>query len=179
MSVVWSSPEDYQSAVQNPKRYISDTRLHSAQVETRKLGVLTAPYPRSGNFGAVYKFINQRQAYALKVFLKTQPDREQRYQHPKRYRGYFDERLDHFAALVILLSLASLNRARWQRYHTDDNCLIVKESDLLDPAQSPMLTELSQSADAPLRKLASLLRAASGSLNAISPFGQVVADPDP
>ena len=47
------------------------------------------------------------------------------YQHPKRYRGYFDERLDSFAALVILLSLACLDAKRWQRYHTDDDSLII------------------------------------------------------
>ncbi len=35
---------------------------------------------RSGNFGAVYRFNGGRQAYALKVFDKAQPDRQQRYQ---------------------------------------------------------------------------------------------------
>jgi DNA-binding CsgD family transcriptional regulator len=304
MSTVWPSPEDYQSAVQNPTRYLSDTRLHSAQVETRKLGALIAPYPRSGNFGAVYKFTKQHQAYALKVFIKAQPDREQRYQlidqhlkqqsassglvsfgydpqgilvkgrryptlvmdwvegqtldnylaeafrhndqiangrlcqawaelvlklsaqrvahgdlqhgnilvlpggalrlvdydglfvptmrqaglraaeiglpayqHPQRNRGYFDERLDDFAALVILLCLASVDRERWQRYHTDDNCLILKESDLVHPERSPVFAELSQSPDAPVKKLANMLKAAASSgLDAIPPFNQVVAD---
>jgi DNA-binding CsgD family transcriptional regulator len=300
----WPTRDDYQSAVLNPQRNLRDTRLHAAQVEMRQMGVIRVPFPRSGNFGAVYKYNAARQSYALKVFAGTQPDRERRYrlvdqhfksrppspslvsfgyepegirvngrwfptlvmdwvegkpldlylverlqqrgqvdnralceawvkvmlglkalgvahgdlqhgnvlvlpdgslklvdydgmfvpamrqagltaaeiglpayQHPKRYRGYFDHRLDDFAALVILLSLAALDQERWRRYHTDDNCLIVKESDLLNPEQSPLLAELSRSADAPLKKLATLLKAASaGGLDAIPPFEQVAAD---
>src|SRR5262249_6439333 len=45
------------------------------------------------------------------------------YQHPKRNPGYFDERLDCFAGLLILLSLAAADAGRWRRYHTDDNSL--------------------------------------------------------
>jgi hypothetical protein len=301
---VWPSRDDYQAAVIHPARNLKDSRLHTLQVETRKMGVMSAPYPRSGNFGAVYKFSDGPKAYALKVFDKAQPDREQRYtlvdrhlkttwaspslvsfhydqqgilvggrwypclvmdwvegptldrhlaaalgqrgqadnralcqawvdlvlslierrvahgdlqhgnilvlpdgslklvdydgmfvpemrqagltaaeiglpayQHPKRYRGYFDERLDDFAALSILLSLAAVDAGRWQRYHADDNCLIVRESDLLRPDQSPLIRELAQSPDAPLRKLAMMLKAASlAPLDAIPSFKQVIAD---
>ncbi|MFQ5855309.1 MAG: hypothetical protein ACE5LU_06675, partial [Anaerolineae bacterium] len=287
-SGVWPARDDYQNAVRNPKRNVKDRRLQATQVETTHLGVLEVPFPRSGNFGAVYKFSNRHQAYALKVFDKAQPDRQLRYQlihqhlstqpkppslvsfsydeqgilvngrwypalvmdwaegqlldeylretlnrhgqvdnrllcqawielvlglqqrrvahgdlqhgnilvmpdgalnlvdydgmfvpamrqqgltaaeiglpayqHPKRYRGYFDERLDNFAALVILLSLASLDGYLWHRYHTDDNCLVVREPDLLRPNQSALLTELTQSPDAPVRKLAVILKAAA------------------
>lgn len=300
----WPTRDDYQSAVLHPQRNVKDARLHATQVEMRQLGMLSVPFPRSGNFGAVYKFIAPSQSFALKVFASTQPDREQRYrlidaylksqatsshlvsfsydqagirvqgrwyptlimdwiegatldtfllqtlqqrgqvdnralcqawvdlmlnvserrlahgdlqhgnilvlpngamklvdydgmfvpamkaagltaseiglpayQHPKRYRGYFDERLDHFAALVILLSLASVNKPRWQRYHTDDNCLLVRESDLLHPEQSPLLNELTRTAEAPLKKLANILKAASiGSLDAIPSFQQLTQD---
>ena len=304
-SRVWPSRDDYQNAVLNPKRNLKDPRLHSTQVETKlQMGTLKLPSPRSGNFGAVYKFSNQRQSYALKVFDKAQPDRQLRYrsidehldkqsksphlvsfgyeeqgilvngrwypallmdwaegqllddyldetltqrgqvdnrmlcqawvdlmlslaqrhiahgdlqhgnilvmpdgtlklvdydgmfvpamrqhdltaaeiglpayQHPKRDRSYFDERLDNFAALVVFLSLACVDRNRWQHYHTDDNCLIVREPDLRRPQQSPLLTELSQSPDAPVRKLGVLLKAAAqGSLDAIPAFSHVVTD---
>lgn len=299
---IWPSRDDYQIAVRQPQRHIKDRRLHRTQVET---GVLGMPFPRSGNFGAVYKFSSSREAYALKVFDKAQKDRQLRYklidehlkrqpacanllsfsydeegilvngrwypalvmdwavgqtldlfiakslqgadhlangrlcrawvdlvlglrqrrvahgdlqhgnilvmadgtfrlvdydgmfvpamrqegltaaeiglpayQHPKRHRGYFDERLDDFSALVILLSLACVDRARWQAYHNDDNTLLVAEADLLRPEHSALLGALSRSADAPLRNLAALLQAASqGGLDAIPAFGNVVADP--
>lgn len=99
------------------------------------------------------------------------------YQHPKRYRGYFDERLDNFAALLILLSLACLDAKRWQRYHTDDDSLIISEADLLQPHQSPRFAELSKSPDAPVRKLTAILKNASQrSIDNIPPFAQVVND---
>ena len=99
------------------------------------------------------------------------------YQHPKRYRGYFDERLDSFAALLILLSLACLDANRWQRYHTDDDSLIISEADLLQPHQSQRLAELSQSPDAPVRKLTAILKNASqGSIDKIPTFADLVND---
>jgi hypothetical protein len=77
-----------------------------------------------------------------------------------------------------LLSLACVNRARWQSYHNDDNILVLAETDLVRPEGSPLLGALSKSPDAPLRKLAAILRAASkGGLDAIPAFGKVIADP--
>jgi len=303
-SVVWPSLDAYQNAVLHPKRNLKDARLHSMQVELRAYGVSKLPFGRSGNFGSVYKFSNQHQAYALKVFLSAEADRELRYrlidqhlesrpastnlvsfgyedqgimvqgrwypsltmdwvaghpldrylsetlkrhgqvdnrqlcqawvelvlslmhrsvahgdlqhgnilvlpneslklvdydgmfvpamrrsglaaaemgraayQHPKRNARYFDERLDHFSALLILLCLASITRERWKRFHTDDNCLIVRESDLIRPDQSALFAELLRSPEAPLKKLALLLKsAAGGSLDAIPVFDRVVAD---
>src|SRR3712207_3577011 len=78
-SVLWPSPDDYQNAVLHPKRNLKDTRLHNTEVEMRQLGMLKVPFPRSGNFGAVYKFSNSREAFALKVFAKANPERELRY----------------------------------------------------------------------------------------------------
>src|SRR4051812_24912739 len=77
---VWPARDDYQNAVLRPERNLKDRRLHSTQVETKRLGVLEIPFPRSGNFGAVYKFSNKSHTYAVKVFDKAQPDRQQRYQ---------------------------------------------------------------------------------------------------
>jgi DNA-binding CsgD family transcriptional regulator len=301
---VWPLRDDYQKAVLDPKRNIRDARLRAMGVEMKKMGAFDVPFSRNGNFGAVYKFSDQRQAYALKVFADSQPDRELRYslihrhlastrpahslvsfsyephgiqvrgawyptlvmdwaegdtlrlylrntlepggqvsngrlclawaqlmrelaerrtahgdlqhgnilvmpdgsmklvdydgmfvpamrqagmtavefgmaayQHPKRYRGYFDERLDDFAALVMLLTLACVNRARWQRCHQDDSYLLLKEADLLRPEQSALLTELCNSTDAPIKKLAVMLkRASQGDIEAIPSFAQIVAD---
>jgi DNA-binding CsgD family transcriptional regulator len=303
-SKVWPLRDDYQKAVLDPKRNLKDPRLRAMQVEMKKMGAFDVPFSRNGNFGAVYKFSDRRQAYALKVFADSQPDRELRYgmihrhlastpparglvsfsyepqgiqirrawyptlvmdwaegdtlrlylrnslerggqvingrlclawaqlmrelaerrtahgdlqhgnilvmpdgsmklvdydgmfvpamkpagmtavefgmaayQHPKRYRGYFDERLDDFAALVMLLTLACVNGARWQRCHQDDSYLLLKEADLLRPDQSALLTELCSSADAPIKKLAVMLkRATQGDIDAIPPFAQIVAD---
>jgi serine/threonine protein kinase len=100
------------------------------------------------------------------------------YQHPKRYRGYFDERLDDFAGLVILLTLGCVNSARWQHCHNDDSYLLVKEADLLRPDQSGLMAELISSADKPIKKLAVMLkRAAQGEVDAIPPFAHIVSDP--
>ena len=301
---VWPLRDDYQKAALDPKRNLKDPRLHSMRVEMKKMGAFEVPFSRNGNFGAVYRFSNRREAYALKVFADSQPDRELRYtmvhrhlasnlpahslvsfsyepygiwvrggwyptlvmdwaegetlriylrnilerggqvnngllcrawaqvmrelterrtahgdlqhgnilvmadgsmklvdydgmfvpamrqgrmtatefgmaayQHPKRYRGYFDERLDDFGALVILLTLACVNSARWQRCHRDDSYLLVKEADLLRPDQSALMAELTGSADKPIKKLAVMLkRAAQGEVDAIPPFANIVAD---
>jgi len=65
------------------------------------------------------------------------------YQHPQRRRGgvRFDERMDDFSALVILLTLAGVDIALWQQYSADGR-LLLKESDLLSPRESPLLTQL-------------------------------------
>ncbi len=305
-STIWPQREDYQRAVLQPPQHLRDPRLQALQVEMTQMGVLQVPRLRSGNFGAVYKLGDGRRAYALKVFDRFQPDREQRYQlihehlsarppsphlmsfdydpegifipakarlypslvmdwvegqpldlylgealaqygrvangslcrawrdlvldlrghglahgdlqhgnilvladgalklvdydgmfvpamaaaglraaeiglpayqHPARDRGYFDERLDDFSALVILLSLACLDGPRWQRYHTDDDGLLLHEADLVRPEQSPLLRELKGSADEAVRKLAVLVTAAARKpLDAIPPFHAVVAD---
>jgi hypothetical protein len=102
------------------------------------------------------------------------------YQHPSRSRrpDYFDARLDDFAALVILLTLASMTPERWRRHHGDDNYLLVSKQSLHFPKRSTLFHELAAATDAPIRRLANLLKiAASGPVDAIPPFAQVVADP--
>lgn len=301
---IWPSRDAYQTAVLNPERNLRDTCLHGTVVAKLKMGTMELPHPRSGNFGAVYKFSAPGRAYALKVFDKAQPDRQERYamvdrhlaaqqssphlvslhydpqgvrvaaawyptllmdwvdgptldsymektlkssafpngrlcrafvdvmqvleqrhiahgdlqhgnilvlgdgklklvdydgmfvpamqaagltateigmpayQHPKRFRGYFDGRLDHFSALVILLTLACVTPDLWKRYPPDENCLIVRESDLVRPDQSPLLAELSTSPDRPIAKLAAILkRTAKGELNQIPTFADLLTDP--
>ena len=95
-TAIWPSRDDYQIVVRQPERHLKDRRLHRMQVETRVLGV---PFPRSGNFGAVYKFSNSREAYALKVFDKAQKDRQLRYK-------LIDEHLKQQPASANLLSFS-------------------------------------------------------------------------
>jgi hypothetical protein len=102
------------------------------------------------------------------------------YQHPWRARhaDYFDSRLDDFAALVILLTLASMTPERWHRFHADDNYLLISKQSLHFPKRSALFHELANAPDAPVRRLANLLKiAAAGSLDVIPPFAEVVADP--
>ena len=102
------------------------------------------------------------------------------YQHPSRPRrpDYFDARLDDFAALVILLTLASMTPERWRCHHGDDNYLLVSKQAIHFPKRAPLFHELAAATDAPVRRLANLLKiAATGPLDAIPPFAQVVTDP--
>jgi len=302
---VWPSRDAYQNAVLNPERNLRDPRLKNAVVGKLKMGMLELPHPRSGNFGAVYKFAAPGNAYAVKVFDKAQPDRQVRYamvdrhlashpssahlvtlnydpqgiqvaaqwyptllmdwvegptldahmeqclrsgtfqngrlcrafcdlmqalaarqiahgdlqhgnilvlgdgslklvdydgmfvpemrnagltateiglpayQHPKRFRGYFDSRLDSFSALVILLTLASATWDLWERYPPDENCLIVRESDLIRPDQSELFRDLAASPDRAISKLAAILkRASQGGLDQIPVFSDLLGDGD-
>ena len=102
------------------------------------------------------------------------------YQHPWRARhpDYFDARLDDFAALVLLLTLACMTPERWKRHHDDDNYLLVSKQSLNFPRRSQLFEELAAAPEVPIRRLANLLKiAASGPLDAIPPFAEVTADP--
>ncbi len=102
------------------------------------------------------------------------------YQHPWRTSRpeYFDARLDDFAALVILLTLASMTPDRWKRHHADDNYLLVSKQALHFPRRSPLFEELAAAPETPIRRLANLLKiATTGPLDAIPSFAEVAADP--
>lgn len=101
------------------------------------------------------------------------------YQHPGRggRKDFFNERLDDFAALVVLLTLACVDTDRWTRFHKDDNCLLFRRTDWARPAESPLLNELRRSPSGGLRTLAGhLASAAAGSLEAVPRFGDVLRD---
>lgn len=77
MSVVrWPILEDYQAAIQNRKLCLKDLSLKKANVECRYMGL---PFPRSGNYGAIYKFEVESKTQALKVFTRFHPEMEKRY----------------------------------------------------------------------------------------------------
>jgi Protein tyrosine and serine/threonine kinase len=102
------------------------------------------------------------------------------YQHPSRARrpDYFDARLDDFAALVLLLTLAAMTPERWRRHHGDDNYLLFSKEALHLPKRSVLFHELAASPEVPIRRLANLLKlAAVGPIDSIPSFAQVAADP--
>jgi hypothetical protein len=65
------------------------------------------------------------------------------YQHPQRDGKDFDETIDRFAALVIHTSLVAVaeSPALWKRFYDDDN-LIFKRHDFMDPDGAPVFQEL-------------------------------------
>jgi predicted Ser/Thr protein kinase len=92
-------------------------------------------------------------------------------------RTYFDRRLDDLPALVILLTLAVVDRDLWRRYPPDDSGLLFHQADLRDPDASPLFKELVGYANVGIRKLALILRnAARGPLDEIPDFADIVAD---
>jgi len=65
------------------------------------------------------------------------------YQHPQRDGKDFDDTIDRFAALVISTSLIAVaeSPALWKRFYDDDN-LIFKRADFMDPDGAPVFQEL-------------------------------------
>jgi DNA-binding NarL/FixJ family response regulator len=105
------------------------------------------------------------------------------FQHPKRTNGYFNERMDDFGALAVLLTLACLRPGLWTEYYVnrgrDDRSLLFRHDDWKDPDRSALLAQLAASPDVPVKKLAAILRqAAKGSLQDVPVFGQIVDDRD-
>lgn len=99
------------------------------------------------------------------------------YQHPERKNGIsrFDERIDDFSALVILLTLACVDADLWKRYH-EDGRLLLSEEDLSQPGESALLTELS-ARKGPVGTLASLIRANAGQgIDQVPSFGTVIRE---
>jgi WD40 repeat protein len=67
------------------------------------------------------------------------------YQHPQRDGKDFDERVDRFPALVVHTSLVALaeDPGLWKRHYDDDN-LLFKRADFVDPDASPVFRELAK-----------------------------------
>jgi hypothetical protein len=65
------------------------------------------------------------------------------YQHPERSEQDYGPEIDRFSALVVYLSLAALekNVTLWERFHTGDNLIFVRE-DFLQVGRSAIWEEL-------------------------------------
>ncbi len=72
----WPSPQDYNEAIQNPHLNMEDEELRTATVYLDSNGI---PRPVTGAFASVYRFKCQHRDIALRCFLKSIPDQEERY----------------------------------------------------------------------------------------------------
>lgn len=81
------------------------------------------------------------------------------YQHPKRGREHYNERLDNFSALIMYLSLLALASEPdlWDEYHQGEDYLIIKRTDLENPQNSKVIMRLKESKSNKVRKLTELL----------------------
>lgn len=105
------------------------------------------------------------------------------FQHPKRTKGYFNERMDDFGALTLLLTFACLRPNLWKEYYVnrgmDDRSLLFRQEDWSLPGRSRLLALLYTSPDPGVKKLAAIVtRAATGKLAEVPPFASVVDDSD-
>src|SRR5206468_6774114 len=82
------------------------------------------------------------------------------YQHPERSGQDYGQEIDRFSALVIYLSLAALESdvTRWERFHTGDNLIFVRE-DFLQVGRSPIWQQLRRIGSRGIDHLAAALAA--------------------
>ena len=101
------------------------------------------------------------------------------YQHPERDpKGYYEENVDNFAALVIYLSLLAVKAAPslWTSFHNGDN-LIFRAEDFKRPGNTPVWTQLKQNPDSEVQKLtAALEQSCRGQIEDV-PYLEIVCQP--
>src|SRR5258708_40165830 len=80
------------------------------------------------------------------------------YQHPERSEQDYGQAIDRFSALVIYLSLAALERnaTLWERFHTGDNLIFVRE-DFLQLGRSAIWQQLRRIGSGELDQLAAVV----------------------
>jgi hypothetical protein len=115
--------------------------------------------------------------------LADQPSREYghpNYQHPRRLpdAGY-NRDMDRFSHLLIYTALRCLRiggKELWQRYDNQEN-LLFREEDLLEPSKSPLLHELWEMPDREVRSLVGhLLLASQGPLETVPRLDELIDD---
>lgn len=74
----WPSAQDYNEAIQNPATSFADRDLRRGTVESNKLGL---PKVMSGAFASVYKINSNESPWAVRCFLNSRPDHQERYKH--------------------------------------------------------------------------------------------------
>ncbi len=74
----WPSAQDYNEAIQNPATSFADRDLRRGTVESNKLGL---PKVMSGAFASVYKINTSESPWAVRCFLNSRPDHQERYKH--------------------------------------------------------------------------------------------------
>lgn len=86
------------------------------------------------------------------------------YQHPERLSssspryGYWGPDVDHFASLVVYLTLRAVaaDSSLWDTYHMGDNLIFVQK-DFEEPGETPIWPNLRSSKDIEVRKLTDVL----------------------
>ena len=79
----WPTANEFQQAVQDPKRAFNDHELRSAAIEINKLTGL--PLSWSGAFAVVFKIRVQGGHHAVRCFTSNLPDQQRRYDAVSRY----------------------------------------------------------------------------------------------
>lgn len=74
--MAWPTPQDYNEAVQDPKRAFVDLELQKGRPELTPLGL---PRPITGGFASVYKLQCPQRTWAVRCFLRQFHDHERRY----------------------------------------------------------------------------------------------------
>lgn len=72
----WPTPQDYNEAIQNPHLNFADEELRTGVVEVNALGL---PQPSTGSFASAYRMKCQSRDVAVRCFLQSVSDRQQRY----------------------------------------------------------------------------------------------------
>src|SRR5262249_9156942 len=99
------------------------------------------------------------------------------YQHPPRRGGggRFDGRTGDFIGRGVLVKFAGGGYALLEQYHDEDH-LLLKESDLLAPTESPLLTALN-GRSGQVGKLAAIVQNAAGfDVDQLPSFGRIAGD---
>ncbi len=73
----WPAPHDYNEVIQNPAICFSDEGLKLGKVEMTALGL---PRSRTGAFASVYKVTEPSGSWAVRCFLTSRAEREERYE---------------------------------------------------------------------------------------------------
>ena len=94
---------------------------------------------------------------------------QRNYQHPARTESHFAPQLDNFSAWLIWFSIKVLivHPDVWRKYNGGDECLILRKEDFLDPSNSGVLRELSNSPNNEIQALTELFV----SFQKLSPLG--------
>ncbi|TAH31206.1 MAG: hypothetical protein EAZ06_00775 [Cytophagales bacterium] len=76
------------------------------------------------------------------------------YQHPQRPQAPFNNQLDHFSMLVIVIDLYALYlNPALRNALKDSDSLLIQQNDLQNPAQSPLFAQLNQLKDTFLNQM--------------------------
>jgi hypothetical protein len=83
------------------------------------------------------------------------------YQHPRRSKKHYNEKIDRFSALIIYLSILAIanDPKLWDKYYNEDN-LIFTMKDFEYPESSEVILELSNSNSEKVHKLVMFLQMA-------------------